>query len=273
MTFLLGSACVLGAVAVAVFSHRFAWWRKTVPYAHPRILMYHMVREPLAGATFNKLRVAPAAFEAQLRWLRDEGWYFATMAELGAGESLPPRTVVLTFDDGYADNLLAADPILERYDARATLYLVEDRFDRDWSTSKKAHHDSGELRDEVKLTDEQLEAMLASGRWELGGHTRTHVNLATVTPEERESEIAGARKSLAQRFGVAVDSFAYPFGIYGPADVAAVAEAGFRTAVTTEEGISLDVAEEALELRRIKVSGKDSLFAFRLRLRTGFRGA
>ena len=69
-----------------------------------------------------------------------------------------------------------------------------------------------------------------------------------------------------------MDSFAYPFGIYGPADVAAVAEAGFRTAVTTEEGISLDVAEEALELRRIKVSGKDSLFAFRLRLRTGRRG-
>ena len=145
---------VIAALALLVFSHRFAWWRRTVPYRYPRLLMYHMVREPVAGATFNKLRVSPADFEAQVRWLKSDGWYFATMAELGSGVALPAKSVVLTFDDGYADNLLNADPVLQRYDARATLYLVEDRFDRDWSTSKKAHHDSGELRDEPKLTDE-----------------------------------------------------------------------------------------------------------------------
>ncbi len=264
---------VIAALALLVFSHRFAWWRRTVPYRYPRLLMYHMVREPVAGATFNKLRVSPADFEAQVRWLKSDGWYFATMAELGSGVALPAKSVVLTFDDGYADNLLNADPVLQRYDARATLYLVEDRFDRDWSTSKKAHHDSGELRDEPKLTDEQVEAMVASGRWELGGHTRTHANLSTASPEERSAEIAGARESLAARFNVALDTFAYPFGIYGPDDVAAARDAGYRTAVTTHEGISTDPGRDALELKRVKVSGKDSLFAFRLRLRTGRRGA
>lgn len=260
------------ALLLIWFSRRYAWWRPTVDYRHPRILMYHMVQEHRPGATFNKLRVPPAQFEAQLRWLSEGGWHFALMSELTGPDPLPEKTVLLTFDDGYEDNLLNADPLLERYGARATLYLVEDRFDRDWSTSKKAHHDSGELMREPKLSDEQLVQMLASGRWELGGHTRTHANLATLDAAQREVEIGAARESLAARFAVPVNSFAYPFGIYGAPDVQAARVAGFTTAVTTVEGISRDLQAEALELARIKVSGKDSLRAFRLRLRTGRRG-
>jgi peptidoglycan/xylan/chitin deacetylase (PgdA/CDA1 family) len=263
---------VIAVLVLAMLSRRFAWWRRTVAYRHPRILMYHMVCEPRADARFNKLRVAPANFEQQLRWLKDEGWHFAFMSDLVQAPALPEKTVILTFDDGYEDNLLNADPVMERYGAKATLYVVEDRFDRDWSTSKKAHHDSGELMRESKLSDAQLEQMIASGRWELGGHTRTHANLARVNASERDTEIAGARQSLSARFAVPVDSFAYPFGIYGSEDVAAARAAGFTTAVTTEEGIPLDIASQAMELPRIKVSGKDSMLAFRLRMRTGFRG-
>jgi len=269
---LLVALLVLVALGLLVFSRRYAWWRPRVDDRHPRILMYHMVREHRPGAKFNKLRVPPDAFERQLSWLRSEGWHFASMAELLGGEPLPEKTVVLTFDDGYEDNLLNADPLLERYGARATLYLVDDRFDRDWSTSKKAHHDSGELMHEPKLSDAQVRQMLASGRWELGGHTRTHANLAKLGDEARREEIAGAREALSERFAAPVPSFAYPFGIYGPEDVLAARHAGFSTAVTTEEGIARDLPRQALELPRIKVSGKDSMFAFRLRLRTGRRG-
>ncbi|WOJ92704.1 polysaccharide deacetylase family protein [Congregibacter variabilis] len=262
----------MGLIAF-ILSRRYAWWRASVDYRHPRILMYHMVCEAQPGAKFNKLRVPPANFEQQLAWLKEQGWHFASMSDLGNAVKLPSKTVILTFDDGYEDNLLNADPVLERYDAKATIYVVEDRFNRDWSTSKKAHHDSGELMRESKLSDVQLEQMLASGRWELGGHTRTHANLANLNSAQRNIEISDARQSLAARFSVPVDSFAYPFGIYGPEDVAAARSAGFTTAVTTREGISLDVATQAMELPRIKVSGKDSMLAFRLRMRTGLRGA
>jgi len=270
----LGTYLFLGALAAVVTaSRRFAWWRPTVPYHYPRILMYHMVCEARGGARFNKLRVSPERFEAQVRWLAQDGWTFAFMSDLEAPGNLPPKTVILTFDDGYADNLHNADPVLERYGACATLYLVEDRFDRDWSTSKKAHHDGGELMRETKLTDAEVRGLLASGRWELGGHTRTHANLATVDDETRRVEIGDARVSLGQTFGVDLRSFAYPFGIYGPRDVQAAREAGFGTAVTTEEGISRDPLADAHELPRVKVSGKDSLAVFRLRLRTGRRSA
>jgi len=268
---MLYAAAGLLLLLFAAFSHRFAWWRPAVDYRHPRILMYHMVSEPRPGARFNKLRVAPAQFERQLRCLRDGGWHFAFMADLENPEALPPKTVVLTFDDGYADNLLHADPLLAAYGACATLYLVEDRFDRDWSTSKKAHHDSGELMREPKLDDEQVRELLSSGRWELGGHTYSHANLLRLDDAGRRREIVAARQSLAEHFAAPLRSFAYPFGLYADADVQVVREAGFRTAVTTREGIPRDLGAEALELPRVKVSGRDGLLAFRLRLRSGRR--
>ena len=269
MTPLLVALLGLGVVGAA-FSHRYAWWRPAVDHRHPRILMYHMIRDALPGGRFNKLRVSPARFERQLAHLADNGWTFAFLSELAG--PLPAKTVVLTFDDGYRDNYLAADPLLDKYGAKATLFLVVDRFDRDWSRLKKAHHDSGELMAEPKLADNEVRAMLASGRWELGAHTHTHAPLPSLSEAARTEEIAGSKAALEDAFGVHVCSFAYPFGIFGAADVAAARAAGYRFAVTTQGGVSAIGGDDVLLLKRVKVSGKDGLFAFRQRLRTGSRG-
>lgn len=269
---MIWSILLLALLVLLVFSKRYGWWRQPVDSSHPRILMYHMVSEHRPGAKFNKLRVKPHHFEWQVRWLKDNGWYFAVMSELAEPEQLPSKTVFLTFDDGFADNYHQAHPVLQKYSARATLYLVVDRFDRDWSTAKKAHHNSGELMREPKLSDDQVDEMLASGCWELGGHTLTHANLARLNEAQKLAEIKGCREQLAARFGVSVSSFAYPFGIYDKADVALTAQAGFTSAVTTVEGINRDLRRRCHELRRVKISGKDNRLAFRLRMRTGRRG-
>ncbi len=272
MAIVLGVALLAGAAFLA-FSCRYAWWRRTIDFSRPRILMYHMIRSQLPGGRFNKLRVAPKAFERQLQHLRADGWRFAFLSELGEFQDEgQEKVVVLTFDDGFRDNYLSAHPLLEKYGAKATLFLVVDRFDRDWSTTKKAHHDSGELMREDKLTDAQIAAMLDSGVWELGAHTLTHALLPSLDDAERQREVGGAKTMIEERFGTSVASFAYPFGIYGTEDVAAASEAGYRFAVTTDAGISADPQAESLALKRIKVSGKDGPFAFRLRLRTGRRG-
>ncbi|AKH20860.1 polysaccharide deacetylase family protein [Sedimenticola thiotaurini] len=263
---------ILAALALLIFSQRYAWWRPAVDYRYPRILMYHMVAEHRKGARFNKLRVRPGMFERQVRWLKEQGWHFASMTDLMQNRKLPEKTVVITFDDGYADNYLQAYPVLKKYGAKATLYLVVDRFDRDWSTSKKAHHDSGELMHEPKLSDDQVREMLASGLVELGGHTLTHANLAKLDREARTREVVSGREQLQQTFGQPVSSFAYPFGIYDEQDVSICAEAGFLSAVTTEEGINRDRFSDPYRLKRVKISGKDSMLAFRLRMKTGQRG-
>ncbi|MCY3885941.1 MAG: polysaccharide deacetylase family protein [Gammaproteobacteria bacterium] len=258
---------LLALAAGLAVSYQFAWWRPTVSYAAPRILMYHMISRQKPKARFNKLRVDPAEFERQIRWLRDDGWKFLLMSEIESSNRR--KCVAITFDDGYRDNLLIADPILEKYDAKATLYLVVDRHDRDWSKSKKLHHADGELMNEPKLLDADVHQMLNSGRWELGAHTQTHANLESVSSNQRKEEIQSSRAELQDLFHTEVSSFAYPFGIFGRKDVAAVAAAGYRTAVTTEQGISGNVASERLELRRVKVGGHDGLLSFRLRMRTG----
>lgn len=264
-------AALLPAIAVW-FSIRYAWWRQALPWDRPRILMYHLITPHPPGTRYRGLRVPPEMFERQLAWLRKQGFHFATVSELLAG-SVPPRTVVLTFDDGYADNFTAAHPLLLKYKAKATLYLVAVRDDgSDWSAKKKAHHDSGELVREPKLTDAQVREMLASGVWELGGHTMTHALLPSLTPEERDVEISGSRRRLQETFSAPVESFAYTFGIWGDADRAAVAEAGFKTAVTTGAGADALPFADPLAIKRIKISGKEGMLAFRIRLRTGRRG-
>ena len=270
MGWLAASAGILLLVGGA-FSIRYAWWRRAVDYRAPRILMYHMIRPSLRGGRFNKLRVHPAEFERQLKWLVDRGWRFATLSELATLENAR-KTVVLTFDDGFRDNYAAAHPLLAKYGAKATLFLVVDRMDRDWSIAKKAHHDSGELRAEPKLADDDVRAMLASGVWELGAHTLTHALLTTLNAAERRREIATAKAQLEAEFDTEVCSFAYPFGIFGDADEQAVAAAGYRFAVTTAAGVSMSLEADALTLKRVKVSGREGRLGFAIRLRTGRRG-
>lgn len=267
---------LVALLAVAIYlSWRYAWWLPAQDYRAPRILMYHMISDAPEGAKFKGLRVSPGQFERQLQHLSHQGWRFVTMKELTdqiANGTLERKTVALTFDDGYQDNVTNALPLLRQYNAKATLYLVVDRHDRDWSTYKKAHHNSGELAREPKLTDEQVKNMLASGLIELGGHTYTHANLLTADDASRQHEIANSRCTLEAQFETSVTSFAYPFGLYGEKDVVAAQAAGYRNAVTTIEGIEDQFGQRPFELRRVKVSGKDNLLAFKLKMRRGIRG-
>ncbi len=269
MTFIL----LLVAAGLVWFSLRYAWWRPPVSYRYPRILLYHMIAAPRRGARFNGLRVAPRVFEQQLQWLSQQGWRSFTVTELVAqAEKLPEKSFAITFDDGYADNLLQALPLLKKYQCKATLYLVVDRCGRDWSIQRKAHHDEGELREEAKLSDAQVQEMLDSGCIELGSHSMTHASFSGLDAETVSRELVDSRKALEERFGVSVQSFAYPFGLYRTEQVALVEDAGFSSAVTTREGIEDARSWNALELPRIKISGKDNWLAFLLRMRGGRRG-
>lgn len=269
------AAALFAAAALGLtgFSFRYAWWRPPAAAGRPRVLMYHMISAPRPGARFNGLRVSPECFERQLRWLQARGWQSFTVSELvEQADRLPERAFAITFDDGYADNLLNALPLLQRYRCKATLYLVVDRFDRDWSVLRKAHHAGGELRREPKLSDAQVETLLASGCIELGSHSMTHANFLQLDETAALRELGDSKRALEARFGVGVNSFAWPFGLYRRDQVPLAAQAGYTSAVTTREGIDDPGQWRPLQLSRIKISGRDDWLAFRLRLRSGRRG-
>lgn len=232
-----------------------------------------MVSDPKPGTQFNGLRVAPAMFEKQLQWLTQNGWQFVTMNQLiDNHKNLPEKTVALTFDDGYEDNYTQAFPLMKKYGACGTLYLVINRHNNDWSTKKKAHHDSGELVKEPKLTDEQVNEMVSSGVFEIGGHTTNHINLNTADSQTKRAEMSESKALLESQLNTPINSFAYPFGIYSADDPLLVKTLGYTNAVLAEGGIETDVEKHRFELRRVKISGKDNFLAFKMRMKTGKRG-
>ena len=266
MLWILGA----GLIVFILLSLKYCWWRPTVGLEHPRILMYHMISGSLSKQKHRGLRVSPEMFERQVAWLKASNWTFIKASELFTEKAQGDKRVAITFDDGYEDNYSQALPILKKYDACATLYLVTDRHERDWSVNKNAKHNSGDLMREAKLSDKQVAEMLASGVFELGGHTLTHCHLPSVDMATKTFEINECKKVLNATFATQVTSFAYPFGHYSDEDIKLCEAADFNTAVTTDEGI--DTQPNAFRLKRVKVSGKDNFFAFKTRIRIGFRG-
>ena len=268
---LLGAAALLAGLVFIWVSFRYAWWRPGIPLDHPRILMYHMVREAIAGSRYNKLRVAPDLFEQQVIWLRRNGWRFVTVSQLAA-KPRSDKTVAITFDDGYRDNLLQALPILKRHDACMTLYLVADRDDApDWPAQRKAARAGSDLSGEARLSDDEVREMLASGRVELGAHSMTHADLTKIDDSRRQIELCESKIRLERLFGVPVHSFCYPFGLFTTKDPQLLRDCGYTTAVTTEPGIVSPDQDDPMHWPRVKVSGTEGMFAFRLRMRTGRR--
>lgn len=235
--------------------------------------MYHMVRDAISGKKFNSLRVSPKNFEIQIKYLHDNGWHSYTMKEaILQKKNLPPKSVVITFDDGYQDNLTNALPILKKYGFKSTIYLVNDRHNRDWSGYRKAKNEGAGLKEEAKLSDDEVRELLDSGLIEIGAHTLTHANLNVLSEEEAQNEICVSKQEIEAKFSTACSSFAYPFGLYSKRDADIVVGCNYTNAVTTKVGI-VDLNRcDLFEIPRVTISGKDNFFAFWLKLRTGKRG-
>ena len=264
---------VLMLMIVAWFSYRYAWWRENIDYKYPRILMYHMVREHISGKKFNSLRVPSDMFDKQIKYLSENGWHSFTMTEAIINRyKLPKKSVVITFDDGYRDNLINALPILKKYDFKATIYLVNDRHNRDWSGYRKSKNEGAGLKDEPKLSDDEVGELIKSGLIEIGAHTVTHANLSTLGNNESHKEICKSKELIEKEFNIICDSFAYPFGLYKNSDVSDVKNCGYTNAVTTKTGIADLKNCNLFEIPRITISGKDNFLSFKLKIKTGKRG-
>ena len=253
------------------FSLRFSWWRKNISYSYPRVLMYHMISEhlPKNQSKFNRLRVKPNEFEKQLIWLKEKGFKSFTLSELVKLENIPEKSIVLTFDDGYEDNFANAFPLLKKYNFKATIYIVLNRFENNWAMDKDLNQASSELNSEKMLSNEQIKEMLDSGLIEIGSHTLDHVNLPKLTKEEKEEQVIISKKQIEDIFNIRCESFAYPFGFYDKDSAKIVENAGYTNATTTVNGVFEKDKYSNFEIPRIMISGRQGLFAFILKMKKG----
>jgi peptidoglycan/xylan/chitin deacetylase (PgdA/CDA1 family) len=194
------------------------------------ILGYHGIAEAGLLDDLSLLLVPPARFRRQLELMLAAGFRFITLAKLveaGSGEP-PPGFAVVTFDDGMRNNHSVALPILRELGIPATVFVTIDFIGG--SSPWVGAGGDGAMLDEDELRD------LVRAGWELGAHTMTHADLSQLDYEQCRREITQSRDALERRFGVAVRTFAYPFGRYGPAALAATRDAGLLAAVTTGSG-------------------------------------
>jgi peptidoglycan/xylan/chitin deacetylase (PgdA/CDA1 family) len=154
------------------------------------------------------------------------------VARLAAG-TLPPRAVVLTFDDGYASVVETAWPLLKERGLPATLYVVTGSLVGPMRFAWDADHpDPRSLR--LATSDELVEA--AGQGLHLGSHTVTHPWLPGLEPALVEHELAESRARLEDLLGRPVRSVAYPTGGWSASVRDAARRVGYTTGVTVDRG-------------------------------------
>jgi len=217
----------------------------TAAAARVPILMYHEIAEP--DETSSRLAVTPAAFAAQLGYLRQAGFTAMTAAELAARLTnglvpLPDRPVVLTFDDGYADFHRRAMPLLDQHGFTATLFVTTG-WEQDADLRASA---PGRM-----LTRTQLTEAAAAGV-EMAAHTRSHPQLDQLPDRLVREELGTSKRWLEDEIGLAVPGLAYPFG-YSSARVRELArEAGYRYAHAVDNRTA-SAAEDPFAVPRLTV--------------------
>lgn len=169
----------------------------------PVVLMYHLVEET-PFTEHEELFVRPEDFEAQLRALSEAGYAFLFADEYGPTDT---PSVILTFDDGYADNYTIALPLLQKYGAKATVFIAE-------NLVGQAHY----------LTEAQVRALADSGCVRIGSHTMNHVRLGKTDATTVGQELAGAQTALEEMTGQRVRALAYPNGSFRAATARTAAE-------------------------------------------------
>lgn len=201
------------------------------------VFMYHSI----STSRNNPLCVSSAQFEKQLRTLIEGGFTPITATELNTayqmGTQLPRNPFVITFDDGYTDNYTRAFPILKKYNAKATIFVITSLISQGkWY-----------------LTWDQLREMEESGLVDIESHTVNHYDLNTLSKTQVKKELLGSRTILEEKLHKPVEIFCYPAGKFNPQIVTMLKESGYKMSFTTRPGFANYNKQGPLTLHRIRV--------------------
>lgn len=230
------------------------------------ILMYHNIAQaPRDLSVYRSLYVAPATFARQMRLLHRLGY-----AGLSMSAAMPylrgerqGRVAVITLDDGYADNLEAALPVLSSLGFSATTYVVSA------SVGRFNTWDAERLGIEKRLMSAQELRRWHAGGMEIGAHTRTHPRLTRCNDLELRDEIAGSKADLEDCVGAEVTQFCYPYGDVDARVADFARAAGYAAATTTRRGRARP-GMDLWQLPRAQVARHHWLPQFALRTLTGY---
>ncbi|MBQ7198611.1 MAG: polysaccharide deacetylase family protein [Selenomonadaceae bacterium] len=203
--------------------------------AGPKILVlnYHQVND-----SATSLAVPVADFDSQMAYLVDSGYIAITpdalLSALEGELELPPKPMLITFDDGYTDNYENAFPILQKYGLRATIFIIPA------FVGKPGY-----------MTWDELKEMEENGIT-MQSHTLNHIALEELPDDGLRVELLNSKRMLEEKLGHAVDFVAYPTGTYNLHIAAIAKEVGYKGAFTIKYG-NVDLGSNLFALERVPI--------------------
>jgi len=237
---------------------------------HIPVLMYHRIPESPSSSP-NRIFVTKDNFEKHLIFLKENNFTtltFLDYQDFAQGRrsvaEFPKRPIILTFDDGYADNYTNALPLMQKYGFKGVLYLLG---------STTPDHNAWDVAqgDELfpLLTQAQRQVFVKAG-WEIGAHTLTHRKLTILWQEDAFREISQSKKLLEDSLSTRVISFAYPYGDYNYDIKKLVQDCGFTFAVATDSG-GLHLEDDRFAIFRVNIFPEETRSSLRKKTTAWYR--
>jgi peptidoglycan/xylan/chitin deacetylase (PgdA/CDA1 family) len=219
------------------------------------IVLYHKI-EDFTGNSNRDLYVSPQEFEKQIVFLKSKGYHFLKDKEfvdfIEKPDAFIRKGVLITFDDGTADNYNTAFPIIKKHNINATIFLVSGFIGK--SMNWGGTH-------ETFLNELQIKEMKQYGL-DFGSHTVTHPSLLGVSRERAEKEIRDSKTDLEKILGEAPLMFCYPYGSYTQ-ESKQIVSTQYKCAASLHAGINCKDTDPFM-LRRIKPNNSFIDFLFRI---------
>jgi peptidoglycan/xylan/chitin deacetylase (PgdA/CDA1 family) len=223
------------------------------------ILMYHQVGDFKPMKSHRSTYCHYRKFQRQMGFLHAFGFHVLSMDQalacLGGEQPIPPKAVVLTFDDGYENFYEYAWPVLSRYGFPSMVYLLSGLIGQPSSWFEK------DGRETPRLMGRERILQLRRAGVDFGSHGVSHLKLAQIDGDAMRREVFESKRQLEALLDEEVRHFCYPYGSHDLNAATAVAEAGYRSAVTCLRAAATPAFDDYL-LPRKAISYGDNLAGF-----------
>jgi len=224
------------------------------------VLMYHKI--PVTPPqSQHKIFVTAANFEKHLKIFKLLGFKALTFSELSmyrkgllSFRNFPKKPLLLTFDDGYRDNLEVASPLLKKFGLRAQLFLLADKgiASNVWDqNSTEPAHEIVSGADRQKWKD---------SAFEIGSHGFSHKKITEFSEAQAFAELKKSKEALENEFGLPVISYAFTYGTTTGNSAALAEAAGYEYAVNTDSG-GLHLEEDPHAIFRVNIFPEENFWS------------
>lgn len=222
------------------FSNAFAASEPDVP-----ILLYHNIAESYE-ASDNLLHITPERFKEHMQALNNAGYTAISYNDyknyVNGVSSIPEKSIIIAFDDGYLSNYTYAFPILKEFGMKAAIFVVTGSVDNE----KTVYPHFGYA---------QAKEMLDSGLIEIGSHTHSHRSFKELSYEETVTELRKSKYLIESELKINCTLLAYPYGFDNEWTKSEAIKAGYEVINLVGDKGTNRPSDGLFDLKRLTVSG------------------